>query len=65
MKSKIRKDNLMISIVLIQGPEANLIELRKYHKDEHKGPCTVRNHDYDNLVYSLKKIGMVLIEDEK
>ena len=50
---------------VLMSPESSLSQLREYHKHEHNGPCTIRNHDQEKLNYSLKKMGLVLCEAEK
>jgi hypothetical protein len=47
------------------GPTATLEQLEEYHRNEHKGPGTIRNHPEASRAYSLKKLGAVLSESEE
>lgn len=39
-------------------------EYEDHHDYEHKGPGTIRNHPKNSRVYSFKKIGEVLAEQD-
>lgn len=43
-------------------PPKDLIDL---HIQEHRGPCSIRNHDEKDQSYSLRKIGEVLQESDR
>ena len=47
---------------VIMSPQTSIEDLRAYHKHEHEGPGTIRNHDETSREYSLKKMGKVLFE---
>lgn len=49
----------------ILDPLTPYAELLDFHRHEHKGPGTIRNHPEDSRKYSLKKIGEVLSEAEE
>ena len=49
----------------ILSPETSISDLIDYHEHEHNGPCTIRNHNRDDLKYSIKKIGKVLSESDE
>ena len=46
------------------SPEVAISILEEYHKNEHDGPCTIRNHDKNNRSYDLRKMGVILAETE-
>ena len=39
--------------------DISLSELKDYHKNEHNGPCTIRNHKESDRSFSFKKMGEV------
>lgn len=49
----------------IISPMSSIEELRQYHKHEHQGPGTIRNHDEASREYTLKKIDTVLSEADE
>lgn len=47
---------------VVMAPDTPLEDLIEYHKSEHQGPGTIRDHDEASRVFDLKKIGQVLSE---
>ena len=50
---------------VILSPDLNHVDLLDYHRHEHEGPGTIRDHDSGDISYSLKGIGKVLSECEE
>jgi hypothetical protein len=47
------------------GPDATLADLRDYHRHEHHGPGTIRNHDLNDRSWSPAELNETLSEAER